>query len=162
MDDPRFPRNNREGMIYGSVIAAITAYLMIAVNLCRNMGGFEIGYLVDSLVALPFVWVAVMLLMNLLVGRVSGFVIRRYASPDDSANSGIVLNIVVCVTMMSLIMTALGPVIGTAGSGGVEFVSPSQWTSDWPVNFFAAFWIELLFAQPAARKVMSTLHARTA
>ena len=33
---------------------------------------------------------------------------------------------------------------------------------DWPRNFFIAFWVEVLIAQPAARFAMKKLHATQA
>ena len=71
MEDARFPRNGREGFLYGGTIAAITAYLMALLNMSRSLGGFRTEYLVEILPTFVVVWIVVMLLMSLIVGRVS-------------------------------------------------------------------------------------------
>ena len=162
MEDPRFPRSGREGLLYGGVIAAITAHLMALLNMSRSMGGFRTEYLAEILPTFAVVWVVVMLLMSLLVGRVSEKAQARFLAPTDSANCRIVFSIVVCVLCMSVIMTALGPVIASVVNGAPSLDGLAGWPENWPENFCAAFLIELAVAQPAARAVMARIHRREA
>lgn len=160
MEELRFPWNNREGLLYGGVIAAITAYLMALFNMSRSIGDFRPEYILEVIPTYVVVWVVVMLLMTFVVGRIADYFIARYISPSDSANARIVANIVVCVTCMSMIMTAIGPIIGTVVEGHLSLEQTSRWIYNWPYNFCAAFWIEVLLAQPAARLLMKRMHIR--
>ena len=101
-----------------------------------------------------------MLLMTFVVGRIADLAINRYLVPSDSANTRILANIVVCVTCMSVIMSALGPIIGTMVEGDLSLEQTLRWPYNWPYNFCVAFWIEMALAQPAARAVMKGLHER--
>lgn len=162
MEDPRFPRNGKEGLLYGGTIAAITAYLMALLNMSRSLGGFEPMMALEVLPAFAAVWVIVMLLMSLLVGRVSEHMQARFLAPTDSANCRIVFSIVVCVLCMSALMTAIGPVVGSVVGGNPSVEGVIAWPENWPVNFCAAFLIELALAQPAARALMARMHRRAA
>lgn len=160
MEDARFPRNGREGLLYGGTIAAITAYLMALLNMSRSLGGFRTEYLIEIIPTFVVVWAVVMLLMSLIVGRVSERVQSRYLAPGDSANCRIVFSIVVCVLCMSTLMTAIGPVVGSVMGGDPSIDGVMAWPENWPSNFCAAFLIELALAQPAARALMCRIHAR--
>ena len=160
MEDLRFPWNNREGLLYGGVIAAITAYLMALLNMSRSIGDFRPEYILQIIPTYIVVWVIVMLLMTFIVGRLADFFIARYLAPSDSANARIVANIVVCVTFMSMIMSAIGPIIGTVVEGHLSLEQTYRWIYNWPYNFCAAFWIEMVLAQPVARMLMRKLHIR--
>lgn len=160
MEELRFPRNAREGLLYGGIIAVVTAYIMMTFNLIKTMGYVDAELIVQTVVALPLLWVVVMLVMSFFVGKVSDAVLRRVLSPSDSANSRIVMNIVVCVSLMSMIMTALGPLVGSVPEGFLNLAGFENWFSNWPVNFCVAFWVEMLLAQPIARAVMRGIHIR--
>ena len=126
MEELRFPWNNREGLLYGGVISAITAYLMALFNMSRSIGDFRPEYILEVIPTYVVVWVVVMLLMTFIVGRIADYFIARYISPSDSANARIVANIVVCVTCMSMIMTAIGPIIGTVIEGHLSLEQTSR------------------------------------
>ena len=161
LEELRFPRNNREGLLYGGIIAGITAYLMALFNMSRSIGDFRPEYIIQIIPTYVVVWVVVMLLMTFVVGRIADWFIGRYVDPSDSANVRILANIVVCVTFMSMIMSAIGPIIGTTVEGHLSLEQTYRWVYNWPYNFCAAFWIEMVLAQPAARFVMKRLHLRT-
>lgn len=158
MEDLRLPWNNKEGLLYGGIIAAITAFLMMLFNICRSNGGFEWEYLKESIICLPLLWAVVMLLMTFLVGKAADFIVHRFSAPSDSVNSRIVMNIVCCVTMMSIIMTALGPLVGSAITLQLNLYGFENWIYNWPINFCVAFWVEMALAQPTARTVMKRRH----
>ena len=160
MEELRFPWNDREGLLYGGIIAGITAYLMALFNMNRSIGDFRPEYLYQVVPTYIVVWVVVMLLMTFVVGRIADLMINRYLAPSDSANTRILANIVVCVTCMSVIMSVLGPIIGTMVEGDLSLEQTLRWPYNWPYNFCVAFWIEMVLAQPAARAVMRGLHTR--
>ena len=160
MEELRFPWNDKEGLLYGGIIAGITAYLMALFNMSRSIGDFRPEYLYQVIPTYIVVWVVVMLLMTFVVGKIADLAINRYLVPSDSANTRILANIVVCVTCMSVIMSALGPIIGTMVEGDLSLEQTLRWPYNWPYNFCVAFWIEMALAQPAARAVMKGLHER--
>ena len=77
----------------------------------------------------------------------------------DDFNDQILFNILFNVTILSILLTISGTWIGT---GTVNLEVFETFFYNWPRNFFIAFWIELLIAQPIARFAMKTLHAKKA
>ena len=130
--------------------------------------GYTPGTFGDFLGVLIVVWPIIFLvafaLANTVVGKISTAVIRRYLGPNDSTNAFIVFNIVVCVLLMSVILTFLGGLIGESigylmGGSGVDVIGLLEnWPRIWPRNFCIAFWVEMLVAQPVARGVMVRIH----
>ncbi len=160
MEELRLPWNNKEGLVYGGVIAAITGFIMMTFNICKTKGGIESEYITDAIVALPLLWVVIMILMTFVVGRFSDFMLRRYTSPSDSVNSKIALNIICCVSAMSVIMTGVGPLVGSLLAGMINLEGFQNWPINWPVNFCVAFMVEMIIAQPIARHIMKHKHMR--
>ena len=134
LEDTRFPWNNREGLLYGGIIAGITAYLMALFNMSRSIGDFRPEYIIQVIPTYVVVWVVVMLLMTFVVGRAADRFIGRYVDPSDGANVRILANIVVCVTCMSMIMSAIGPIIGTMVEGHLSLEQTYRWIYNWPYN----------------------------
>lgn len=159
MEELRLPWDDKEGLLYGSIIACITSYIMAFINTAR-VTGLDSSTPIETLKCLPFIWVVVMLLMSFIVGKTANRIVSRYSAPSDSVNAKIALNIIACVTMMSAIMSVFGPMIGSAVSGHFSLEQVMNWPSNWPVNFFCAFWVEMLVAQPAARYVMKRKHIK--
>lgn len=141
MEELRFPRSAKEGILYGGLIALVTGYIMMTFNLVRSAGNIDADLITRTVIALPLLWIVVMIIMSLFVGRVSEAVVGRVIQPSDSANTRIVMNIVVSVTLMSAIMTAVGPIVGSVPGGVLYFTGFDDWIANWPVNFFVAFWI---------------------
>jgi hypothetical protein len=160
MEELRLPWSNREGLLYGGIIALITAFIMSTLNIAQNNGCLDAEVLKASLSSLPFIWVVVMLLMTFVVGRIANAGVRKFTEPTDGFNTRIVFNIIFCVTMMSASMSLLGPLVGEILSGNITGDCLNDWSSRWPTNFFAAFWVEMLLAQPIARGAMKRLHIR--
>lgn len=158
MIDQRLPWNGREGFIYGSVIAFLTCIFMQSTCVCISNGSVDLNVLVKSWIALPFVWVVAMLLINLFVGRIAGMVVSRFTEPTDSFYTKITFSIIACVLMMSMLMTLIGPTIGHIFQGESITLAIQDWPSNWPRNFCFAFWYEMLVAQPIARAVMKYIH----
>ncbi len=161
MQELRLPWNGKEGLLYGGVIAVITAFLMATINISQTQGRLDAEVMVNVVTSLPFIWLAVMLIMSLVVGRTASYCVSRFTEPTDGFNAKITFNIIFCVLMMSASMSFVGPAIGALLSGGDIAAVVQEWPSRWPSNFFFAFWIEVLIAQPFARYVMKTKHARS-
>lgn len=160
MEELRLPRSNAEGLLYGGVIALITAFLMSTMNIAQNKGELNMDVLTTSLMCLPILWIIVMLLMTFVVGRIANYGVNKFIEPTDGFNTRIVFNIIFCVTMMSASMSIIGPLVGEILSGNITFACVEEWVHRWPTNFCIAFWIEMLIAQPVARFVMKKLHLR--
>lgn len=159
LEEPRLPWNNKEGLLYGGIIALITCIIMMEFNLVKS-NGFDVGIMLNGLLSLPFIWIIVMLLMTFIVGRIADVVVRKFTQPGDSFYTRIVFNIIACVSMMSMIMTFVGPFVGHLVGGEFTLQSLYDWPQNWPVNFCVAFWVEMFVAQPAARATMKHIHTR--
>ena len=163
----RLPHNVKEGIVYGCIIASLSSLLIGGYNVYDAM-----GYGLDSfgefvcrfLVIWPVMFLVAFTLANTVVGRIAYKVIGRFAAPNDSINARIVMNIVVCVLLMSVILTFVGGLIGETigflmGGPSVDVAGLAEnWPRIWPRNFCIAFWVEMLIAQPAARAVMVRIH----
>lgn len=147
------PRNNKEGLIYGCIIAAISCIFMASVNIAIEFGGFSKETIVTILKSLVPIFIIVMLLENFIVGKLAEKAVEKFASETDSFNAQILFRIFFTVIGMSLTMTIIG---GLFGSPFVEVIK--HFPKAWPRNFCMAFFWEILVAQPIARKVMRTMH----
>lgn len=154
MEEKRLPQNGKEGLLYGSIIAIITVAVMATFNIGMTYGKLDKSILLIVLKAIPLVWIVVMLLESLVVGRIANALVIKFTEPSDCFNAKILFNIFFCVAGMSAIMTILGTILGTGFSMEPFYEFPSHW----PRNFFVALWCELLVAQPAARAVMKLIH----
>ena len=167
MDD-RLPWNEREGIIYGCIIASISSLLIGGFNVYSNTG-YSIDrfgeFVMNYLVIWPVIFIVAFTFASTVVERVAGMVVGRFAAPTDSVNAHIVMNIVVCVLMMSATISLVGGIVGETivflmGGPSVNVVElVANWTKIWPRNFCIAFWVEMLIAQPIARTVMVRMHA---
>lgn len=160
MEELRLPWSGKEGFVYGTIIAAITSFIMCEFNIFKGAGEVSLELFTNGLISLPFVWVAVMLLITFIVGPIADKFVRTYTTPTDSFYPRIVFNIIACVLMMSMIMTIVGPSIGHFIEGNWTIDIVKSWPANWPVNFCAAFWVEMLIAQPIARATMKHKHIR--
>lgn len=111
----------------------------------------------DTLKMIPFMWVIVVLSVKWVAGPVVGKVMPRFIGQSDGFNARVLLNTVMNVTVLSILFSIIGTWIGTRQISLEPF---KNFLHIWPRNFGIAFWIELLVAQPIARLVMKTLHAR--
>lgn len=159
MEEARLPHNGKEGFIYGIIICTVTVIVMMLVNLGIANGGIDLNVILNILKSLPVVVVIAMLLENLLVGRIAGKLMMKFTEPTDSFNAKILFNILFCVTGMSLIMTIVGAYVGQIlGTHSFSLEPIITFPLHWPRNFCAAFWCEVLLAQPIARFAMKKLH----
>lgn len=163
-EELRLPRNAKEGLLFGVIVSALSASLI---------GGsimiIDLGYSTDTLkmmaVGIPCVWIIALLFNLFILGRVSGRIQKIFLAPTDSVNARLLANLVICVTVMSVLFTFIGAFVGSVASipfGGTVDVMwcLENWPHAWPRNFCIAFFIEMCIAQPAARAVMTHIHRK--
>lgn len=162
MEDLRFPRNPNEGIIFGLTITAISCALIGGANMYWAVGPekFPTAFVSSYLFVLLFAF----LIASMFVEKVAGKVVSYFYHPGDSMNSRLCYNLIVFVLLMSAIMSLVGPFAGQLA----QFIFDGEafdimhilenWPCIWPRNFCVAFWVELLIAQPAARRLMVHIH----
>ena len=155
MKEKRLPNNSKEGVIYGSIICLISVTFMLSLNIIINVGRLDKNVLSIIIKSLPLMFVLIFLLENIAVRPVVDKLNNIFTSKTDSFNSKILFNILFTVTIISFIMTIIGPML----ANGISLAPVINIFKHWPLNFFAAFWMELLIAQPVARLVMVKIHS---
>ncbi|MDF2566837.1 MAG: rane protein [Oscillospiraceae bacterium] len=159
-EETRLPRNGKEGLLYGGIIAAISAMIMTTVNIGIAFGRLDKEVILVILKVLPINWAIAMLLALFIEGRIANKFVRKFTEPTDGFNAKILFNILFCVIGMSVCMTVTGGLLGELISGtGLSWEPFLTFPLNWPRNFCIALWCEILIAQPMARSVMKRLHA---
>lgn len=156
MEDIRLPRNDKEGLLYGSIICIISVAIMASLNIILSINKFDKEVLFIIIKTIPIMFVFVMVLENLLVSKLANKLVNKFSDVNDSFNAKILFNILFCVTMISVIMTLLGPILGN----GISMKLITDFPIHWPRNFCIALWTELLLAQPLARLTMKKIHKK--
>ena len=154
MGEKRLPQSPKEGFAYGSIICLITVIIMLIINVGTAFGNLGGETWLAILKSIPLIWVVAMALESLLVGRIGNKLVTVFSEPQDGFNAKILFNILFVVTIMSATMSIIGPLL--SGESFTQVIS--EFPAHWPRNFCAAFWCEVLLAQPAARKVMKQWH----
>ncbi len=150
-----FPQNGKESLLFLAVIS------LLSVNTIGPLiMGFELGFskevYLNGLKILPFIWMAIILLVPFVVGPLASKATAKFIAPTDSGNARILFTILFTVTFLSIIMTIVGSWIGMKQ---ISMAPIEAFFQKWPRNFFIAFWVELLFAHPIARWMMRKIHA---
>lgn len=153
----KLPNNKKEGFIYGGIICLITVIVMLSLNIYLNVGTINIDIFLSIIKLIPIIWIVAMVIETFIVGKISEKLVLKFSSKTDGFNAKILFNILFCVTGMSAVMTIVGAIIG---SGKISLEPIITFPSHWPRNFFAAFWCEMLLAQPIARKIMEKIHLK--
>ena len=148
------PTNGKEGLIYGGVICALTCTFMATMNICINMGGVSREAIVTSLKSIPLVFIIAMILEMVVVGKIADKLVNAFISSTDSLNAHILFRTFFTVIGMSIIMTSVGGILASGFS--LEVIK--EFPINWPRNFCAAIFLELLIVQPIARTVMRIMH----
>lgn len=157
-EETRLPRNGKEFILFLAIISILSVNIIAPIIM-----GFEFGFTKDvymeTLQVLPFVWVCVILLVTLVTNPLVNKLVPLYVKPTDSFNARVLFTILFSVTILSILLTVIGSWIGMR-----EFsLEPlKNFFYNWPRNFFIAFWVEVLIAQPIARFAMKKLHASQA
>lgn len=150
------PRNAKEGLLFGISFCVIMAFSMGLINISVGMGGFGKTALLTSLKAFPVTFLIAFTIESLIVGPINKKLLSRFTEPTDSINSKILFNCFFIVTMMSLIMTYVGGMLGGNSIAGIS----SEFLKIWPRNFWAAFFLNILIAGPVSRFILRQVQNR--
>lgn len=155
-EETRLPRNCKEFALFAGIISVISVNI-IAPLITGFKSGFHKEIYFDTLKIIPFVWIFVILLVMLVAGPIANKLVEKFTKPTDGFNAKTLFNIFFNVTILSILLTVIGTWIGM---GEISLQPIQTFFYNWPRNFFIAFWIESLIAQPIARFAMKKLHAR--
>ena len=152
------PRNGKEFALFLGIVS------IISVNtIAPLITGFEMGFsketYLNTLKILPFMWMIVVLLVTLVAGPLSTKLVTKFTQPSDGFNARVLFIMLFNVTILSIILTVVGAWVGMRE---ISMEPLQSFFYRWPRNFFIAFWIEALLAQPIARFAMMKLHGRQA
>ena len=152
----KLPRRKREFALFIATISIISVMIIAPLITCFERG-FSLTVWADVFTVLPFIWLAVIILV-LMTYKPAEWLTRKIAHHDDSFRATITINILCTVFLLSICLTVVGTWIGS------QHVSMEPITSffyKWPRNFAISLFVELLIAQPIARFVMLKYHQRT-
>ncbi|RBP90088.1 hypothetical protein DFO70_110195 [Cytobacillus firmus] len=139
------------------VIISVISVNTIAPIIVGMERGFSKENYFETLKIIPFLWVIVVLLVRLVAGPLAGRMMPRFAGQTDGFNARILLDTLLNVTILSIFLTIIGTWVG---SKKISLEPFQNFFHSWFRNFGAAFWIELVIAQPIARFAMKRIHAR--
>lgn len=154
--ETRLPRNAKEGILFLLIISIISVNT-IAPIITGLERGFSKEVYLETLKMIPIMWVIVVILVKLVAGPLVGKAMPKFAGQGDGFNAKVLLNILLNVTVLSILLTIIGPWVGMKQ---ISLETLGRFFQMWPRNFGVAFWIELLVAQPLARFAMKALHSR--
>lgn len=149
----RLPRNKGEFALFLLIVSLISVNLIAPTLTCMELGFSPEAWLA-TYSAIGFVWLLVVACV-LLTKRPAEWLCSRFAAEDDSYNMQILMNIVASVTLLSLVLTLLAPMVATGEDLGHSL---GEFIYRWPRNFGVALLVEALIAQPIARWVMNRMH----
>lgn len=156
-NETRLPRNGKEFLLFLGVISIISVNIIAPTIMAFEFGGMSKEVYMMALKTMPFIWICVVLLEGLLVGPLVEKLVAKFTKPTDSFNAHIVFNLLFSVTILSFFLTIIGTWIGTRT---ISLDPIRHLFLSWPRNFFIAFWVEALIAQPIARFVMRKFHEK--
>lgn len=152
----KLPRNKKEFALFMAVISIISVNI-IAPLITFFEVGFHMYVWADTLKVIPFIWVAVIILV-LLTYKPAEWLTSRFVQEGDSFKSHIIINILCTVFLMSIFLTIIGTWIGQRHISMEPIV---MFFYKWPRNFAISFFVESCIAQPIARFVILKLHTHT-
>ena len=157
-EETRLPRNGKEFALFLAIISILSVNIIAPLIM-----GFEFGFskevYIETLKILPFVWVCVILLVVFVANPIVQKLVQKFIGPTDGFNARVLFTILFSVTILSILLTIIGSWIGMRE---ISLAPLKTFFYDWPRNFFIAFWVEVLIAQPIARFAMKKLHASQA
>lgn len=155
-NETRLPRNAKEGILFLLIVSIISVNLIAPLIM-----GFEFGFkkevYLETLKVLPIMWVIVVFLVKVVAGPIVKRLLAKFVQQTDGFNARVLFNILFNVTVLSIILTIIGTWVGMREISLEPF---RHFFYQWPRNFFIAFWVEALIAQPVARFAMKALHSR--
>lgn len=153
--ETRLPQSGKEFILFLAIISILSVNIIAPIIM-----GFELGFSVENyletLQILPFVWICVVLLVTLVANPIVSRLVPKFVQPTDGFNARVLFTILFSVTILSILLTIIGSWIGM---GEISMEPFRNFFHSWPRNFFIAFWVEVLIAQPIARFAMKKLHA---
>ena len=152
--EKRLPRNGKEGLLFGAIIATLTVIFMTSFSTIYFAGEFNGEIALAILKMLPIMWIIVMIIEPVIFGRIAETLTAKITQPSDSFNAKILFRILFTVLGMSAAMTLIGDVVGN----GFHSELFSNWLQYWPRNFLIVLAAESLVIQPIARFAMVKLH----
>jgi hypothetical protein len=152
------PQNPKEGILFMLIISIISVNTIASIIMGLQFG-FSKELYFETLKVLPVMWLIVVALVSFVAGPLVGKVMPKFVGQTDGFNARVLLDIVLNVTVLSIILTIIGNWVGTKHISLEPF---QNFFHNWFRNFGIAFWIELLIAQPIARFAMKKLHAKQA
>lgn len=85
---------------------------------------------------IPMMWVIVVLCVKIVAGPLVSKVMPKFVGQTDGFNARVLLNIVLNVTVLSLLLSIIGPMVGTKQISLNPF---KNFLHTWPRNFGVAF-----------------------
>ena len=147
------PTNKKEGIIFGICMCLIMVFFMGLLNISIHLGGFNLNSIKTCLIAFPVTFIIAYVLETFIVGRINGMLLAYFVSKEDSKNAYILFNCFFIVTMMSLLMTIVGGLLG----GDTLQTVLGEFFIRWPRNFCAAFFLNILVAGPVSRTILKAI-----
>ena len=151
----RLPKNGKEGALFGAIICTLSVLLIGSINIILAAGGFNKDVAMNMLITLPIIWVIVMIIEPVAIGRFAEFLSSKFISPTDGFAARIMFRTIFTVLGMSFTMTIIGDIVGN----GFRTNFVSHFLQTWPRNFLIALFLESVVIQPIARLVMVKMHA---
>lgn len=149
------PQNKKEKLIYGVIMCLIMAGLMSFINISKNIG-FNDDLVLAYFINFPIVFVIAYLIQNLIISKIafkiSSFIVKKTRQKSKFG----IFNGISIVTMMSLIMTIIGSLVG--GENIREILISYPYT--WPINFVNALLINFLIATPTSKFVLKKVQTK--
>lgn len=88
----RLPRNSKEGALYGAIICTLTVLFMSSINIILGVGEFNGEVALTILKVFPIIWVIVMIIEPVVIGRIAEKLTTKFTQPSDSFNAKILFS----------------------------------------------------------------------
>lgn len=151
------PTNKKEGIVFGICICAIMVFFMGLLNISIHLGGFNLESIKTTFIAFPVTFIIAFILENLVIGKINHILLKKFVSDTDGKNAYILFNCFFIVTLMSLVMTIIG---GLLGGDNLSTVL-TEFFIRWPRNFCAAFFLNILIAGPISRLILRCIQSKS-
>ncbi|SES38318.1 hypothetical protein [Psychrobacillus sp. OK032] len=152
--DKRLPKNGKEGAIFGAIICTLSVLTIGSINMILAAGEFNGDVAMNMLIMLPIIWVIVMIIEPVAIGRFAEFLASKFISPTDGFAARIMFRTLFTVLGMSFTMTLIGDIMGNGFTTEIF----SNFIQIWPRNFILALFLESVVIQPIARFAMVKMH----
>ena len=147
------PTNRKENIVFGISMCVIMVFFMGLLNISIHLGGFNLNSIKTTFVAFPVTLIIAYILETFIVGKINHILLGKFVKETDSKNSFILFNCFFIVTMMSIIMTIIG---GLLGGDNIQTIF-TEFFIRWPRNFCAAFFLNILIAGPVSRSILKQM-----